>query len=139
MERDFTAMNNLEKSAVVITKILARLAETGLQGSTLQQTSLDLDDELRVFFPVCFKWLQSEGLVRAANVKEFFNNDLAAVNPVLTARGFQMLGQELEFRGKTTNLEMALKDAARDSISVSSVGDFLGGLWGGFTKSLGSG
>jgi len=139
MERDFTAMNNLEKSAVVITKILARLAETGLQGSTLQQTSLDLDDELRVFFPVCFKWLQSEGLVRAANVKEFFNNDLAAVNPVLTARGFQMLGQELEFRGKTTNLEMALKDAARDSISVSSVGDFLGGLLGGFTKSLGSG
>ncbi len=131
-------MDNLQKSEKVISLILERLIETGIQDYRLSNDSFDLSEDLRPFFTQCFKWLVAEGIVRADNTSEMMGGSILIFNPAITSYGFQVLGQTMELAGTDMKLATAVQEVSREDRSYSQVGDFFGGLLGGFTKSLGS-
>ena len=71
-------MDNLQKSEAVIARILAHLAENGLQETQLNLNSLELDDDLLPFFLTCYRWLEAVGIVRSEGLR---------LAPSITERG----------------------------------------------------
>ncbi|RCW80807.1 hypothetical protein [Paracoccus lutimaris] len=130
-------MDNLQKSEAVIARILAYLAENGLQRSQLESETLALEDELSPFFTTCYEWLESEGIVRSSNISKTLSGHIYITNPVITAKGFQLLSQGVNLGGEEKSLGTAVKEVSSGR-SYSSIGDFVGGILGGFTKSISS-
>lgn len=130
-------MDNLQKSEMVIARILAHLAENGLQPSSLDNGTLDLNDELLPFFSTSYEWLESEGIVRSSNIAKTLNGTMYITNPVVTAYGFQLLAQGVTLGGEEKSLGKAVKEVSSGR-SYSQLGDLVGGILGGFTKSIGS-
>ena len=130
--------SNLQKSEVVIARILKRLIDKGLQDSMLSFRSLDLDEEYEAFFKTCFIWLIDEGFVRSATNMESINSAFHAYDPVLTSKGFTVLGRHLELKDGAVTVASVVEETSSRKQSLASVGDFFGGLLGGFTKSIGS-
>lgn len=130
--------DNLQKSEIVISKILQDLLQTGLQyGTALEYKELDLPEEFEGFFVGCCLWLLDEGIVRCTNYDQV-RKGAPMVNPVITAHGFGLLGQKFVGGPEGEKVGQAVKKVAEGSASYSGIGDFVGGLLGGFTKSLGS-
>ncbi|WP_203290777.1 hypothetical protein [Maricaulis parjimensis] len=133
------ALDNLQKSELVISKILEALVEQGIQCRThLPFAELGLSDELKPFFEGCCLWLYDEGIVRCTNPHQLGTNG-SMVNPSITAYGFQLLGQKFLAGDKEEALGTAVKEVASGQKNYAAIGDFFGGILGGFTKSLGSG
>ena len=130
-------MDNLQKSEAVIARILAHLAENGLQETQLNLNSLELDDDLLPFFLTCYRWLEAEGIVRSESLQVLMRGTFIIQNPVNTAKGFQLLAQGVNLGGEEKSLGTAVKEVSSGR-SYSSFGDFFGGLLGGFTKSISS-
>ena len=130
--------SNLAKTELVLARILALLMEQGLKGSTLTFGSLNLDPEYEPFFKTCFLWLIDEGLVRSRTNLESISSAFHSYDPVLTARGFAVLGSNLRVNDGQVSLAKIVEDKAASSGMYTGVGDFLGGLFGGFTKSISS-
>ncbi|MEZ5797923.1 MAG: hypothetical protein R3D63_10860 [Paracoccaceae bacterium] len=135
---------NIEKSELVIATILRILNDRGIRGGTLQFGELDLSDEYFPFFATCFGWLQSEGIVRAEKVTVISAdgddeaNDLYIYNPALTAHGFSLMGQSVRVGGANTTLRDAVETHLSSRPSGWQIGDLVGAIIGGFTKSIGS-
>jgi hypothetical protein len=110
----------------------------------LDFSALGLDDEYFPFFATCFTWLSNEGLVRADRVTvvpedgEDVANDLYVYNPTLTSHGFAMLGQKVKIGETITTLGDAVESRSVGEPSGWQIGDLVGGILGGFTKSIGS-
>ncbi|WP_226689391.1 hypothetical protein [Ruegeria arenilitoris] len=131
-------MDNLQKSELVISKILEALVESGLQYRTaLQFKDLDLDAALEPFFEGCCLWLIDEEIVRCTNAHQVIQG-APMVNPVITSRGFALLGQAFACADGDIRVGQAVKEVAKGRASYAGIGDFFGGLLGGFTKSMGS-
>ena len=130
-------MDNLQKSEAVIARILAHLAENGLQETQLNLNSLELDDDLLPFFLTCYRWLEAEGIVRSESLQVLMRGTFIIQNPVITAKGFQLLAQGVNLGGEEKSLGTAVKEVSSGR-SYSSFGDFFGGLLGGFTRSISS-
>ena len=130
--------SNLEKTELVIAKILSLLMENGLKESMLSFGSIDLSSDYEPFFKTSFLWLIDEGLVRSRTNMESITSAFHAYDPVLTAKGFSVLGSKLQFHGGKVALAAIVEDKAANAGMYTGVGDFLGGLLGGFTKSVGS-
>jgi hypothetical protein len=125
-------------SEIVIAKILSVLMENGLKESLLSFRSLDLSDEYEPFFKTSFLWLIDEALVRSSTNIESITSAFHAYDPVLTAKGFAILGSKLQVRDGQVALAEVVEEKASNSGTYTGIGDFLGGLLGGFTKSMGS-
>lgn len=139
------AMDNLQKSERVIAKVLEALLEQGIQYQTyLEFQELHLPEEMEPFFQGCCLWLLDEGIVRCTNIQQVLQG-MPMVNPVITAYGFKILGQRFldgsddEAAATSTDVAHVVREVASGERSYSGLGDFLGGLLGGFTKSMGSG
>ena len=130
--------SNLEKSEVVIARILKLLMDRGLQDSMMTFGSLELSDDYEPFFKTSFVWLMHEGFIRATSNSEFVNSAFHGYGPVLTAKGFAMLGNKLELNGEQITIASAVEETSKSGVSASGLGDFFGGLLGGFTKSISS-
>ncbi len=130
--------DNLEKSQVVIARILQRLMDHGLQRGDLSFKDLQLGEEYRPFVPTCFDWLMQEGIVRATSSSTTSDGAFFAANPVLTAHGFAVLGKTFNTGSDEIVLAQAVTMSAQSGRSLSSLGDLIGGFLGGFTKSMGS-
>ncbi|WP_189640410.1 hypothetical protein [Paramylibacter ulvae] len=128
-------MNNLQKSEIVVSSILANLLENGIQDGFLDFNHLGTDDTLEPFFYPCMIWLISEGIIRCSNEHQVFQ-DTPAINPVLTAYGFHVLGQK--FLADGTTVGFAVQQINKGEINFAGIGEVFGGVLGGFTKSLGS-
>ncbi|OZA06982.1 MAG: hypothetical protein B7Y02_14630, partial [Rhodobacterales bacterium 17-64-5] len=78
------------------------------------------------------KWLQDEGVVRD---QDSYSDGLGGVvfDLVLTSRGFWLLEQK--FTGDLT-LGSAISKVAKNEPMTAGLGDFVGGILGGFTKSI---
>ena len=132
-------MDNLQKSEKVISLILNHLVELGLQRSMLTDETLTLDEELKPFLAQGCKWLIDEGIVRVDNLSESAGGAIALVNPTITAYGYQLLGQKALIGGHELVVGNAVKEISETNKSYSQLGDFVGGVFGGLTKSLGGG
>ena len=131
-------LSNLEKSEIVISKILQDLVETGLQyGTALEFDELNLSDDYEPFFVGCCLWLLNEGIVRCTNEHQVISG-APMVNPVITAKGFTLLGQPFAKGEDGNRVGDAVKEVASGNRNYAGIGDFFGGLLGGFTKSIGS-
>ena len=130
-------MNSTQKSERVMAMILARLLENGVQDGEMDEDRLGLTDELRPYFGQCFKWLIREGLVSAGSFRST-NSGSFAVDPVLTARGYELLGRKFAIDGRDVSAAQIVNEKSKDATSYTGLGDFLGGVLGGFTKSIGS-
>ncbi|WP_414897011.1 hypothetical protein [Rhodovulum sp. YEN HP10] len=133
-------MENLEKSEIVISKILSLLMEWGIRECELEFEELELDDEFRFFFFPCIEWLTDEGVIRTGEIHgELGGTGCGSVmNPVLTSYGLNVLGTRIQLGETEEKLSDAVKKVSAGSRSYAQFGDFVGGLLGGFTKSIGS-
>ncbi|MCB1470915.1 MAG: hypothetical protein KDK08_27990 [Rhizobiaceae bacterium] len=132
-------LDNLQKSEVVISKILQDLVETGLQyGTALEFKELGLNEEFEPFFIGCCLWLLDEGIVRCTNEHQVLKG-VPMVNPVITAKGFALLGQPFAQGGEEGGrVGEAVKEVATGRRNYAAVGDLVGGVLGGLIKSMGS-
>ena len=133
-------MDETQKSELMIAKILSLLMEWGIQESELRFEELDLDDKFRPFFFPCIQWLVSEGVIRTGNLHQFLDGPGAGLvsRPVLTSYGMKILGLTLQLGDQDMPMSTAIAEVSKNGKSYSQVGDFFGGLLGGFTKSVGS-
>lgn len=133
-------MNNLQRSEIVIAKILDHLSELGLQEQLLSFSDLELEDDFGEFFFPCIEWLAAEGVIRHDGIGRLLGGRALGhvQNPVLTSFGFKALGTTIAIGERSETLAGAVKKVSTDKQSFAQIGDFLGGLLGGFTKSIGS-
>lgn len=132
-------MDNLEKSELVIAKILGLLMEWGLADTELKFEELELDEEFLPFFATCVEWLEREGIIRARKVHQFKGGEALVVGPTLTARGLALMGNHLKIGDAETTVGEAVKETKKETTFYTGLGDFGGGFVGGLFKSLGSG
>ncbi|MBN8185359.1 hypothetical protein JF540_01525 [Salipiger thiooxidans] len=131
---------HLADSETMIASLVAYLAEQGVRRSefTVLDLGLEADRENVSLFIDALKWLASEGIVRSQDTHEFYSvseGDTAASGFTLTSYGFALLQQP--FLGELT-LGGAIKKAQGSGSGYSGIGDLVGGILGGFTKSLSS-
>jgi hypothetical protein len=131
-------MTNQEKSELVIARILSYLVDRGIREVTLDFEKLELEPSFEDFFAPCLRWLQDEGLIRWAGVKMDSPVPMRFGGHVLTARGYFILGHALTVDGRDLTAAEVIKARSAGSTSQTGLGDFLGGVLGGFTKSMGS-
>lgn len=134
-------MDDIAKSELVISKILTLLMEWGIQESELAFEELDLETEdYGVFFFPCIEWLVSEGIIRTGKIYKFKDGPGSGtvLRPVLTSLGFQILGESISIGNKDDQLANQIRKVSESGTNYSGVGDFFGGLLGGFTKSMSS-
>ena len=130
---------NLQKSELVISKILTRLLELGLQqGTRLSFEDLDLPKEYAPIYNGCCAWLIEECVIRCSNTSQAMVGNLGMISPMITSRGFALLDQPFSVGNERMRVGQAVKEVADGQRNYAGFGDFVGGLLGGFTKSMGS-
>lgn len=130
---------NLQKSETVISKILEALLELGLQdGSRLDFNDLKLSDDYDRIFDGCCVWLLEEGIIRCSNSSQAMGGSVTMFSPMITSRGFALLDQPFVSGDEQMRVGQAVKEVAGGQKNYAGIGDFIGGLLGGFTKSMGS-
>lgn len=130
---------NLQKSELVISKILERLLELGLQqGTLLSFEDLGLPKEYAPIYNGCCAWLIEEGVIRCADSAQAMRGNLRMISPMITSRGFALLDQPFGVGDDRIRVGQAVKEVAGGQGNYAGIGDFVGGVLGGFTKSMGS-
>lgn len=132
-------MENLEKSELVIAKILGLLVEWGLSNTEMRFEELGLDEEYREFFTTCIEWLEAEGIIRVRRTIKFADGNALVTGPTISARGMALLGKNLKVSGIEITVADAVKRTAKETGFFTGLGDLGGGFVGGLFKSLGSG
>lgn len=130
-------MEDLEKSELIVAKILEKLFERGLQEGGVEFNDLGLEEGFLPFFNVSVRWLKSEGLIR------FDSFNLAGGykgmrNPTLTSRGFKAINGVTLIGSTEMPTKEVVKEVASQSGRWSQIGEFTGSLLGSFTKSVSS-
>ncbi|WP_156801069.1 hypothetical protein [Oceaniovalibus guishaninsula] len=128
--------SSLKISERLVAAIVNILAERGVRRSSLSYKELGLEPEEidGPLFLDAMIWLSDEGIIRSS-AKTRFDMDGNAYYFTLTAYGYRLLGQK--FQG-ALNLGQAVRETAETGRSFAGIGDFVGGLLGGFTKSISS-
>jgi len=129
--------SNLESSERVIAAIVLRLAETGLQSSDLDFSDLGQPPELEPFFDVSVTWLIDEGIIRVSGHARLLGGSGTLIDPALTSKGLGLLGQRVVLREDAGDTGEAVAAIAKGDRSLWQIGDLVGSIIGGFTKSLG--
>lgn len=131
--------SNLQKSELVISKILEHLIELGLQqGTRLSFEHLNLPEEDASIYNGCCEWLIEEGVIRCASKSQSIPGNVFLISPMITSRGFALLDQPFAMGEDKIRVGQAVKEVAGGQKNYAGFGDFVGGLLGGFTKSMGS-
>jgi hypothetical protein len=127
----------LLESEILVASILNLLMKSGLKRidiSAEDVTRIESPDGGSEFFDDVMLWLRNEDLLRYSQ-----ETDESFLGCQLTAYGFSVMGQEFY---KSKSGETVAKTAERiagDGGNYGKVGDFIGSLVGGFTKSISSG
>lgn len=129
--------SNLERSERVAAAIILKLAETGFQSSVLEYSELGLDEDLERFFDMTVRWLIAEQLVQVGNFSRLLNGPSGLIEPTLTSKGIELLGQSIVLRDTKRDAGEAVYAIAKGDRSFWQVGDLIGSILGGLTKSMG--
>lgn len=134
-------MTDIEKSEIVIAKIIALLIEWGIQDTQMSFDELELDPEKfgSFFFP-CINWLECEGIIRTDSVRRQVSGSASGIvsRPVLTSYGFSTLGRKIQLGDAERSLSEAIQMVNRSGENYSNAGNFTGGFLGSFIKSIAS-
>ncbi|WP_090732807.1 hypothetical protein [Paracoccus homiensis] len=136
------AGESLARSEEMVARIVAHLAPYGVQRTTFGSKELGYEsgNETRLLFIDAMNWLQNEGVVFSSEKIKFMNGtsegEVYALRFVLTSKGYKLLSSR--FNGDLT-LGQAITKVNASGEGYANLGDLVGGLLGGFTKSMGSG
>ncbi|WP_299791269.1 hypothetical protein [uncultured Marivita sp.] len=133
-------MDDIQKSEIVISKILGLLMEWGIQECDLEFDELELDESYRPFFFACISWLENEGVIRTDEVVRTLDNVAAGVviRPVLTSYGMRIMEAEVDLPGVPSQpVSKAVQEVQSGNAQYAKAGNFTGGLLASFIKSLG--
>ena len=128
-------MNKREQSTVMLARLVQRLADNGVIKEDISSDDFVSDhtaqNEVQIFCDL-IDWLSREGVIRTDGGYSGGNGDFV-YDLVLTSRGFWLLEQDY-----TANLTLgaAIKAVSQNGAMTSGLGDFVGGMLGGFTKSI---
>jgi len=133
-------MDDLQKSEILIAKILDTLMQKGIQEWHLSFDLLALGEEYEPFYYPCVDWLVEEGVIRVGSINRTLGGYASGSirNPALTSFGMQILGHDLKIGDENQRVSEVVRKISSEGRSFSQAGDFFGGLLGGFTKSIGS-
>ena len=142
-------MNAMDRSNHVLAKILNQALEKGISHWSLTFDDLELDDTYITHFFPCIEWLEAEGLIRVGSYQRaqaILNRTTgvasasfgSAENISLTARGMSVLGQKIEVSGEQMTISETARNVSAGRVNYNKIGDAIGGIIGGFTKSIGS-
>ncbi|TLP69184.1 hypothetical protein FEE96_02555 [Parasedimentitalea maritima] len=133
-------MSDLLKSELVIAKILELLMDWGIQETQLEFKELGLSEEYAPHFFPCVEWLKDEGVIRTGKVFKYLEGGGSGIvsGPVLTSYGLAALGHKITVGENEEKLSEAVKEVSSGTKSYSNIGDLVGGILGGFTKSISS-
>ncbi|MGV8988631.1 MAG: hypothetical protein ACOH2H_20400 [Cypionkella sp.] len=128
-------MSKRDESAIMVAKLVNQLSENGLAKTEVASRDFlpeGADQKQIQLFADTVKWLQDEGVVRD---HDSYADGLGGIvfDLVLTSRGFWLLDQK--FSGDLT-LGSAISKVAKNEPMTAGLGDFVGGILGGFTKSI---
>ena len=132
-------MENLEKSELVMAKILGLLVEWGLSNSELQFEQLGLSEDFLPFFATCVEWLEAEGIIRTRKIEKGFGGSAWIFGPTLTAHGLAIMGKKIEVGNSNITVGAAVQQTSKETSFYTGLGDLGGGFVGGLFKSLGNG
>jgi hypothetical protein len=133
-------MEAMQRSNLLLAKILELAMTNGVSHWSLRFEDLDLEPEYATHFFPCVEWLEAEGLIRVGSYGRLLGGIAAgeATNIALTSRGMAVLGQFIEIDGKRQLISSAVKDVSSGKVDYNRIGDMLGGILGGFIKSVSS-
>ena len=83
-------------------------------------------------------WLIQEGIIHCADTSQAIGGNLVMFSPMITSKGFALLDQLLVVGEDKIRVGQAVREVAGGQRNYAGFGDFVGGLLGGFTKSMGS-
>lgn len=132
-------MSRLDASRVIVAEIISSLEENGVIPSEIHVSDFrpkyTLEDSR--LFASAVSWLAAESVIRLRGKPiADTDDDTLHYEVVLTSFGFSALARQLS--GNLT-LREQLKEAREGQRTWSGVGDLLGGVLGGFTKSISNG
>ncbi len=132
-------MDGREQSALMIAKLVALLAGNGVQTTVLSTMEfIGAPEKANDHQPLIdtIKWLEAEGVIRKSTG---YSGDVMGdtiFELVLTSRGFWLLDQKLT---DDLTLGAAIGKVNGNRNALGGLGDLVGGVLGGFTKSMSSG
>jgi hypothetical protein len=128
----------LDQHMAVMGRVIAKFVSSGLMlhniDSRAVETFLGTPEDKKVFEAVII-WMCDEGIIRAKNVTQTMDGTIYLGAAQLTAKGLAIVKQPLP--GGDTIEKRVQSDAG--GRSWSSIGELVGGIAGGFTKSVASG
>ena len=131
-------MSKLVESEKLVAEIVARLAANGVAVDTLSASEFfetPSGDEAKLFEDA-ITWLSSEKVIRESEaVPDDARADIWHHSVVLTSLGYSKLATDFEVGLKLGN---AIKEVSLTGKGYAVAGEFIGGILGGFTKSLSS-
>lgn len=133
-------MDAIERSNVVLAKVLNLAMEHCLSHWNLSFDDLGLDEQYETFFYPCVEWLEAEGLIRVGEYARTMGGlaNGSIINVSLTSRGMALLGAKFTVNGETETVSEAVKKTTQGGGETYRIGEIIGGVLGGFTKTLGS-
>jgi hypothetical protein len=133
-------MDAMQRSNLVLAKVLELSMANGVSHWSLTFEDLGLSKEYATHFYPCIEWLESEGLIRVGAYNRFMGGlaEGDVENIALTSRGMAVLGQDIEIDGERQLISKAVRNLSAGKVDYNRIGDALGGILGGFVKSIGS-
>ena len=130
-------------------RILVYLIESGLARVDLEASdAMDImtyrrgdEEEVLQAFADCLKWMLDEGLIRASEVAEF-DGGYAFSGIQLTSKGLAAIRANPNDKDIGESIQERVRRADQQPLDTSmytKIGEFVGSLLGGLTKSIGSG
>jgi hypothetical protein len=131
-------MEAMERSNLVLAKVLDLAMENGLAHWSLSFSDLNLGPEYSTHFYPCIEWLEREGLIRVGDYARTLGGlaNGSVENIALTSRGMAILGQTVEINSQPEQLSSAVRKASEGRVDYHRVLDAIGGLLGGIIKSV---
>jgi hypothetical protein len=128
----------LDQHMAIMGRLVAKFVSDGLMPHNIDSRGVEMflgvPEDKKVFEAVIV-WMLDEGIIRAKDQATFMDGTIQLAAAQLTAKGLAIVKQPLP-EGDT--IEKRIQSDG-DGRSWSSIGDLIGGIAGGFTKSMGSG
>ena len=132
-------MDGIERSELVIARILELAMDKGITNWTLEFKCLKLDDQFAEHFLPSVRWLEMEGIIRVESYVDALTGpkNSWAVSPTLTSHGFSELGRRVDLGNGSKPLAEAVKEVSGQNGNFTRAGNFTGGFLASFLKSVG--
>ena len=133
-------MDAMQRTNLVLAKVLNLARENGVSHWRLRFSDLELGEEFESHFYPCVEWLEREGLISVGSYARTMPGLAGGQisNIALTSRGMLVLGHQIEIGGAREEFANTIEKVSKGRAEYNRIGDTIGGIIGGIYKSLSS-